>query len=226
VGDPDRTIDLTRYFDDNQDGPEGLTYTASSSDPVVVDVSIEPDGTDLVLDFCLSGNATVTVTATDLDGNSVEATFFVIVQDPNAGGNTPPTAQDVRVETDQDTPVNVTLSGFDPDGDLLTFTVASQPANGTLTGAAPNLTYTPNTGFTGTDSFTYTANDGEDTSNVATVTITVNPVVAPDPRFEFVAGGSADQVLVRLGNFPAPNEWIGAQFDISSGQLIVSMKTQ
>ncbi|MEM7734770.1 MAG: Ig-like domain-containing protein, partial [Deinococcota bacterium] len=200
VGDPDRTIDLTRYFDDNQDGPEGLTYTAMSSDTAVVNVSIEPDGTDLVLDFGIAGTATVTVTATDSDGNSVNATFTVIVTDLNGGGNTPPTADNLTVQTDEDTPVNITLTGFDLDGDALTFTVASQPANGTLTGTAPNLTYTPNTGFTGTDSFTYTVNDGEDTSNVATVTITVNPVVAPDPRFEFVAGGSDDQVLVRLVN--------------------------
>ena len=36
--------------------------------------------------------------------------------------------------------------------------------------------YTPNANFSGVDPFTYTANDGESTSNAATVTITVNPV--------------------------------------------------
>ena len=43
-------------------------------------------------------------------------------------------------------------------------------------GTAPNLIYTPDTNFNGNDSFTFTANDGTDTSNPATITITVRPV--------------------------------------------------
>ena len=45
-----------------------------------------------------------------------------------------------------------------------------------LSGTAPTLTYTPNAGFTGPDTFTYKANDGTADSNEATVTITVLPV--------------------------------------------------
>ena len=49
--------------------------------------------------------------------------------------------------------------------------------NGTLTlNADGSFTYTPAANFNGTDSFTYKANDGTADSNVATVTITVNPV--------------------------------------------------
>ena len=47
------------------------------------------------------------------------------------------------------------------------------PSNGTLTGSGPNRTYTPRSGFTGSDSFTFVANDGVADSNVATVSITV-----------------------------------------------------
>ena len=48
-----------------------------------------------------------------------------------------------------------------------------EESHGTLSGAAPNLTYTPVEGFTGADSFTFKANDAKLDSNVATVSITV-----------------------------------------------------
>ena len=50
----------------------------------------------------------------------------------------------------------------------------SGPANGTLSGSPPNLTYTPNSGYSGPDSFTFNANDGITYSNIATVSITVS----------------------------------------------------
>ena len=214
LGDPDRLIDLTRYFDDNQDGADGLTYTVESDNTAVVTATIEPDGSNLRLNFGIDGTAAVTVTVTDSDGNSIDADFFVVVQGGSTE-NTPPFADNVRVETDENTPVDITLVATDADGDTVTYTVASQPSNGTLSGTAPNLTYTPDAGFTGTDTFTYSASDGEDTSNSATVTITVNEVAAANPRFEFVAGGSPDQVLVRLVDYPG--EWIGFSFDVGSG---------
>ena len=58
----------------------------------------------------------------------------------------------------------------------LTFAIASPPAHGTLSGTAPNLTYTPAQDYNGPDSFTFTVNDGSLTSAVATVSITVTPV--------------------------------------------------
>jgi hypothetical protein len=66
------------------------------------------------------------------------------------------------------------------DLDGLTFTITGGPTSGILSGAEPNLTYTPNLGFDGADSFTYKANDGTADSLVdAVVDITVEPNQAP-----------------------------------------------
>ncbi len=102
--------------------------------------------------------------------------------------NNPPSADPQSVSTDEDTPVGITLTGSDPDGDPLSFAVASGPSHGTLSGSAPNLTYTPDANFNGSDSFTFTVNDGQATSSPAAVDITVNPVNdAPlaDPQIGF-----------------------------------------
>jgi hypothetical protein len=68
----------------------------------------------------------------------------------------------------------------DHDGDLLSVILERGPTEGMLTlNANGSFTYIPNTGFSGTDSFIYRANDGVADSNVATVTIAVKPVNEP-----------------------------------------------
>lgn len=57
-----------------------------------------------------------------------------------------------------------------------TLSIVSPPANGTLSGTAPNLTCTQATDYHGPDAFSYRANDGNVDSNTATVEITVAPV--------------------------------------------------
>ena len=93
--------------------------------------------------------------------------------------NRPPVANAQSAQTSLTTPVAIALDATDPDGDALTYTVASSPTHGTLTGTAPNLTYTAAAGFVGADSFTFTASDAFGSSNPATVTITVADVPAP-----------------------------------------------
>lgn len=89
----------------------------------------------------------------------------------------PPAAADISASTDTGTPVEIELSATDPDPDsTLTYTVAAQPAHGTLGPVSGRtVTYTPAAGFTGTDSFTYRAHDGGLGSNTATVTVSVRP---------------------------------------------------
>ncbi len=88
--------------------------------------------------------------------------------------NDPPVANNQSVSTIQSTPVNITLTGSDPDGGAVTFAVLAGPSNGTLTGTAPNLTYTPALGYVGSDSFTFRTSDASTNSAPATVSISVN----------------------------------------------------
>src|SRR5205814_662758 len=71
----------------------------------------------------------------------------------------------------------VLMNDSDLEGDPLTAVLISSPTRGALTlNADGSFTYSPSANFSGTDSFTYQANDGISTSNVATVTLSVTAV--------------------------------------------------
>jgi hypothetical protein len=87
--------------------------------------------------------------------------------------NDAPVANPQSVSTPYNTPVNITLTGSDPEGSALTYTIVNNPSNGTLSGSNANRTFTPNIGWSGTTTFTFKVNDGALNSATATVTITV-----------------------------------------------------
>jgi hypothetical protein len=67
------------------------------------------------------------------------------------------------------------------------------PDNGTLTGTAPQLYYTPDTGYSGSDSFTFQVTDGTADSSEATVSITVTASAAGDVTSESAESIDADE---------------------------------
>lgn len=118
--------------------------------------------------------------AEDRDGaTTMSAPVQITVHPAGVPTNRPPVANPTTITTAEDTQVGIVLSGSDPDGDALTFSIASQPTHGTLSGIAPNLTYTPAANYFGPDSFTFTVSDGSLSSTQATVTITVAAVDDP-----------------------------------------------
>jgi Bacterial Ig domain/Calx-beta domain len=141
--------------------------------------------------------------------------------------NAQPTADGQSVTTDENTYVNITLTGSDeetPAGDLV-FTVTAQPTHGSLGGSAPTLTYTPTGGYVGPDSFKFTVTDTGDgtapplTSAEATVSINVvrlPAVSARDARVAEPSSGQA-QMLFTLTLDRSLNSPVSVNFETDAG---------
>jgi hypothetical protein len=82
---------------------------------------------------------------------------------------------------DVDVVGNVLTNDVDVDGDVLTALKLTDPANGAVTvGTDGAFTYTPNAGYSGPDSFTYQADDGNGGTDTATVTLDILANQPPD----------------------------------------------
>ncbi len=90
--------------------------------------------------------------------------------------NHAPVADPQSAATLEDTPVDLTLTGSDQDGDPLSFDIVSGPAHGRLSGSPPNVTYIPALNYFGSDSFSFHAYDGQVSSEPAIVSIAIDPV--------------------------------------------------
>jgi Ca2+-binding RTX toxin-like protein len=93
--------------------------------------------------------------------------------------NAAPLAANQAVTTTAGMPVVITLTATDEDA--LTWQIIDPPQHGGLEGVAPHLVYRPDTDYVGTDSFTFAADDEQSRSNMATVSITVQPSTTPQP---------------------------------------------
>ena len=136
-------------------------------------------------------------------------------------GNVPPTANVDFATTTENVPVtiDVLVNDSDANGDSLGVSINTQPANGT---AGVNLddtvTYVPNGGFVGIDSFTYAADDGNGGTAIATVSVTVfSNNQAP------VAGDDSASTLVEV---PVNIDVLGNDFDADNDLLALSIDTQ
>ncbi|MCC2670082.1 MAG: hypothetical protein K0Q72_2553, partial [Armatimonadetes bacterium] len=87
-----------------------------------------------------------------------------------------PEALSVNVTTREDTQIGITLLAPDVENDPVTFSLATNPAHGTLSGTLPNLIYTPAPNYSGPDTFTFHGSDPFGTGPVGTITISVTPV--------------------------------------------------
>ena len=150
------------------------TYTPAPDyhgpDSFVVEVSDGNGGTVLV---------TVDVTVTPDNDAPVGGKLPDGTDDPDFNG----TNGRYEITTPQNTPQGGRVRGYDRDGDTLGYVVTSSPAHGTVS-VAPltgQYTFTPASGFVGTDSFVVTVSDGQGGTAQITVRVTVTPVVTPVP---------------------------------------------
>jgi ELWxxDGT repeat protein/VCBS repeat-containing protein len=195
------------------------TLTATKvSDPANGSVTLNANGSfTYTPNANFNGSDSFTYKANDgsLDSNPVATVNITVTSVDDT-----PVAVDDSYSTPKDAPLTVSAPGVlgnDTDGDAnpLTAGSASTPANGSvILNADGSFTYTPNTGFVGSDSFTYKANDGTVDSNAATVTIAVTvPTVSASPGT--VTAG--DPVTATWSGIAAPSatDWVGL-YDSSS----------
>jgi hypothetical protein len=120
----------------------------------------------------------VTLEATDSDNNKTTASVTITVVDM-------PVANTDAYMTRPNMPLTVEAPGVlnndtDPEGDPLSAVLVSDASNGVLTLKGDgSFTYTPNTDFSGVDSFTYKANDGTADSNIVAVSLGVTSSRSP-----------------------------------------------
>ena len=156
-------------------GPYVFSDLDLGSYQVRVVVSTLPAGVAATGDF--DGGTDSTAVVSVVSAVPVTGVDFGYV-DPND----PPNAVDDSAMTVGPVTISVLGNDTDPDSDPLTVDSVVQPANGTvMIGAGGTVTYTPDAGFTGTDSFTYTVCDSSGACDTATVTVTVNLVTGGTP---------------------------------------------
>ncbi|AGZ46430.1 Ig-like domain-containing protein [Actinoplanes friuliensis] len=184
--------------------------TDADGDPLTVSVGSGPaHGTAVA-------NADGTITYTPAAGYAGPDSFTYVLADGKGGTGTatvtvgvdnaaPVVHDDQAGAAGQAVTVTVLDNDSDPNGDPLTITAVTQPASGTVTFGAQDLTFTPVSGFTGPATFTYTVSDGRGGSATATVKVTVGnaaPVAADDA---ISTNYRTDVVVPVLGGDTDPN---------------------
>lgn len=129
---------------------------------------------------------------------SSAVTTSINVVRPSDDPNQPPVAESQTLTVTPDTPRMINLLASDPDGDPLTFALLSPPSSGSLAGTPPNITYTPDPGFEGQDSFVFGVSDGLDNSGPATITLIVSDTPVPVADSQTVTLDEDDSAMVTL----------------------------
>ena len=133
--------------------------------------------------------------------------FTLRIQDIEVGPNRAPTASDdsftAYVNSGWD--IGVLSNDVDPDHNLLSVSAVTQGANGTVANNGSYVRYTPNAGFTGVDTFTYTMSDGQGGTDTAVVTVTVNPNSPPVGNDDAPTVHSGWNIVNVLGNDTDPD---------------------
>jgi len=203
----DSLISLYGRGDGKMDSTEAFNILGSVANivaPTLTSIVVRPNRMEFDLSFAKMQNGVFTSAANVQPQTYTWASLF-------------PDHQLVAVNDAYTTAANVTIDqaapgvlGNDtgPGGGTLTAQLVGGPDHGTLTlNDNGSFVYTPVANYAGSDSFTYTANDGTSSSNVATVTVTVMPAGAISSLSvgpTSVTGGSTSQGTVILSS-PAPS---------------------
>jgi VCBS repeat-containing protein len=162
--------------DDNFRGPDTHRWDFDSDE--VIETRARFDRTDTVTyTFESAGTYTTELTVSDAAGNTNTTAITIEVAEQNQAPATTDETYSIQENTSLRVPApGVLRNDSDPNGDALTAILVTNPANGELSfNTNGSFVYTPNSGFAGTDTFTYNVSDGEFNST-AKVSITVTTV--------------------------------------------------
>lgn len=170
---------------------DSLTYSISTAPALgVVTITNAAAGTyTYTPNADANGSDSFTFVASDGKALSNPATISISIDAINDA----PVASDGSLNVTYDSPANGALAATDVDGDALTYQVVTGASLGTVAITEPSTgayTYTPNDGASGADQFTFQAGDGAATSNVATVSVTIQ---APPPNTPPTLAAPGDQ---------------------------------
>ncbi len=156
----------------DNDGANGLVVSATTDPPHGTVVTNLGGTVTYTPDAGFSGTDTFTYTACDAIDQCITKTVMVIVT---------PTGSNDTATTSTNTPKSIDVLANDPAGPSLDVTAVSNPPNGNaVVNADGTVTYTPDPGFAGVDTFTYTACDADEHCITQTVTVTVTPTGTDD----------------------------------------------
>jgi len=149
---------------------DSLTFSAFSYDPNVTAVM---DGETLTLTPADNWYGTVTIVVTVSDGLLGDSETFELTV---ISVNNPPVLAAIGAQsTDEDTPLTITLSASDVEGDELDFSASSDNDTVAVFIDSDQLTMTPDPNYFGTANITVSVSDGFLTAE-ETFVLTINPV--------------------------------------------------
>jgi VCBS repeat-containing protein len=177
------------------DAPVAANGSSSGNENAVITgtlVATDIDSASLTFSrVAQAGHGTVTVNANGSFSYTPNANYFgtdsftfkandgsldsnIATENLTINVNHAPVAANGSASGDENTVINGTLVATDADSNPLTFSRVAQAGHGSVTvNANGSFSYTPTSGYSGTDSFTFKANDGSLDSNVATVGLTI-----------------------------------------------------
>lgn len=227
-----------------EDGSVLLDLLANDSDPDGDPLRIAALGTPAHGSAALQSDGRVRYTpAADFNGAD---SFTYRVEDGRGGAatatvsvsvtpvaDTPVAANDSASTTEgQAVRIAVLANDTDADGDALVVSALGEAANGSVAlNADGSLTYTPNTGFSGSDSFTYTAADPSGRTDTASVTVSVGAETPPpsgDPLFDIIAAApEGEWIKLNINEFqdvwaPKDQRVSPSGFNIGSPDRVIS----